>query len=98
MIEGLDRNTKVRRVAAHLAAEVQGESVILHATEGVYYGLNTTGTRLWELVKTETDVDNLLATLTAEFAVADEALYRDVLGVLGEMIEAGLVEVVASSS
>ena len=97
MIAELRMDDKVRRIATHLTAEVQGESVILHGTEGVYFGLNATGTRLWNLIQSEAEVQGVIATICSEFAAPEEGVRRDVLAILNEMVEAGLVEVLPTN-
>ena len=98
MTPELKHDCKVQRVTAHLAAEAQGERVILHATEGTYFGLNSTGTRVWDLIEEPRDVNEIASMMTSEFEVALEVLVNDVTEVLSKLIHAGLAEVVSRNS
>lgn len=68
-------------------------AVLLHTATEVYYGLNTVGARVWELLPPATlDLDELCAQLAAEYPDADPSDIRsDVLELLVELREAGLV-------
>ena len=86
------KDRQVRRVASHLTAAVQGETVLLHQTTGKYFGLNATGTRVWELANGDLSVKEMVARLASEFDIDHETLEVDVCRIVSEMAEAGLVE------
>lgn len=68
-------------------------AVLLHTATEVYYGLNTVGARVWELLPPATlDLDELCAQLAAEYPGADACDIRaDVEELLAELRDAGLV-------
>ena len=82
------------RACTHLSAEVSEETVILHGTEAVYYGLNSTGTFLWHELKDPISSQQLVKLVAERFRIEPKAVEADVVGVLTEMLEAGLIEIV----
>lgn len=67
------------------------ETVILGMGDGVYYGLDAVGTRLWALLATPRRVSQLVGTITEEFDVTPEQCERDVLALLDELAKRRLV-------
>ena len=67
------------------------ESVILGMKDGVYYGLDAVGARVWTLIATPRRVSEVVRTITGEFDVTPEQCERDVLALLGELSARQLV-------
>ncbi|HEX6747381.1 MAG TPA: PqqD family protein [Longimicrobium sp.] len=79
-----------------VSAEVEGEAVILNLADGVYYGLDGVGARVWELLRRPRSVAELRDALTAEYDVDPDTAWRDLLVLLGELAERRLVEPAAA--
>jgi hypothetical protein len=73
-------------------ADLDGEAVILNLDTGIYHGLNETGCTIWHLIQSPRTVSEICAALLAEYDVTEERCLREVLTVLGQMAEAGIVE------
>jgi len=69
------------------------ESAILNLKNTVYYGLNSVGARVWELVQQPRSVGEIRDTLLEEFEVEVERCERDLLALLEKMRSEGLIEV-----
>ena len=69
------------------------EVAVLDLGRGTYYGLNSTGARIWELLQKPIRVREIHAVLVDEFEVEEETARRDLLAVLFELRAAGLIEV-----
>jgi hypothetical protein len=67
------------------------ETVILGMADGVYYGLDAVGARIWALLGTPHRVSQLVGTILDEFDVSAEQCERDVLALLDELSERRLV-------
>lgn len=67
------------------------ETVILGMGDGVYYGLDAVGTRVWALLATPQRVSQVVGTITDEFDVTPEQCERDVLALLDELAKRRLV-------
>jgi Coenzyme PQQ synthesis protein D (PqqD) len=57
-----------------------------------YFALNPVGRRVWELIDAPQSVAALCAALRDEYDVPDETCRSDVLALLRQMVDAGLVE------
>jgi hypothetical protein len=68
------------------------ETVILGLLDGVYYGLDAVGARVWALLTTRRRVSELVAAVAAEFEVTTDRCERDVLALLEELAARGLVQ------
>ena len=53
----LTMSTLVTAADDAISTEVSGEAVILHLEDGVYFGLNEVGSRIWGLVAEPVRVD-----------------------------------------
>ena len=84
-------------VPGHMAANAAGELVILHATEGKYYGLNAVGLRVWDLIQLPRSAAEIGAILASEFDVEETTARRDAEQLLGDLISHGLATVVSAS-
>ncbi|MBE7481011.1 MAG: HPr-rel-A system PqqD family peptide chaperone [Polyangiaceae bacterium] len=70
---------------------LDGQAVVLNLRTGCYHTLNASGTRLWELLERDGDVETATQTLLAEYDTSEETLRADVDKVLSELQERGLV-------
>lgn len=76
-----------------LIRHLDGESVLLNLQSERYFGLDATGTRMWELVTTEPSVGAAFEKLLAEFDVEPEPLRSHLNELLSGLIENGLLQV-----
>jgi hypothetical protein len=89
----LTRDSCVVASDEQVSTALGDETVILGMDDGVYYGLDAVGARVWALVAQPRRVSELVETLTGEFAVTAEQCERDVLSLLEELAERRLVRV-----
>lgn len=83
----------VRVSPRQVSTELGSETVILGVERGRYFGLNEVGARIWALVQEPTSVASLCDSLLSEYEVSREALESDVLEILSELHEQGLIQV-----
>ena len=76
-----------------MASDIGGETVILGLTGGRYYGLDPVGARVWQLIQKPTTVAEVARTMVSEYEVDPERCLSDLLALLRNMVDAGLVEV-----
>ncbi|HZC66652.1 MAG TPA: PqqD family protein [Candidatus Dormibacteraeota bacterium] len=69
------------------------ESVLLNLETEQYFGLDETGTRMWQLLTASPDVDAAYEELLAEFDVEPELLRDNLTDLLGRLVENGLLQV-----
>lgn len=70
-----------------------GDVVILSLKNGVYYGLNEVGARIWKLIQQPVSVRQVLATLLAEYDVDVTECYQEAVDLLKELLAHGLLRV-----
>ena len=77
-----------------ISCDLAGEAAILNLRDGVYYGLDAVGSRLWALLQEGKSYSEILHTLLTEFDVSAEALDSDLQEILEKLVSKGLVELV----
>jgi Coenzyme PQQ synthesis protein D (PqqD) len=74
-----------------LAAVVDGDTVMFSPRQDTYYGLDSIGGRVWELLEHPRTLDELCAILRGEYDVDAETCRTDVAALVEQLREAGLV-------
>lgn len=74
-----------------LARKLDDEMVLLNLDSGEYFGLNDTGTRIWELLAGGSACDEVVDRLTDEFEVTAEVAASHVTTLCDELLRAGLL-------
>ena len=72
---------------------LENESVLLNLETERYYGLDETGTRMWQVVTAARSIDNAYVELLSEFDVEAELLRLHLSELLGRLVENGLLQV-----
>jgi hypothetical protein len=90
----ITERTRVVASRGQLSARLSGEAVILALRDSVYYGLDGTGARIWELVQQPATLRDVAATVTREYDVAADTATRDLLQLVGDLLSRGLIDVV----
>jgi hypothetical protein len=82
------------KVPAHVLVRfLEGESVLLNLETERYFGLDGTGTRMWQAVTAAPSIDGAYHELLDEFDVAPELLKSNLTELLGRLLDNGLLEV-----
>jgi len=76
-----------------LSTTLSGEVVILGLRDTLYYGLQEVGTRVWELLQTPRSIRQIVAQIVAEYDVSEDAAATDIVRLLGELQERGLITI-----
>jgi hypothetical protein len=92
-MEKISRSSRVVVADDVVSCDLDGEAAILDVKEGIYYGLNPVGARIWNLVQEPTTVDEILKVLLEEYDVELEECRRDVYELIEELSDNGLVNV-----
>jgi len=69
------------------------ESVLLNLETEQYFGLDETGTRMWQLLTGSPNIDAAYQELLAEFDVEPELLRSNLAELLSRLVESGLLQV-----
>jgi len=73
--------------------DVSGEFVLLNLQSGVYYGLDPIGSRMWQLLMDERDVDEVCSIMVDEYETSSDVLRADIDRLVNELAEKGLVSI-----
>lgn len=76
-----------------LISKLQEESVILNLDSERYYGLDDVGTRILSVLTTSDSIEAAYQTLLKEYDVDGEALRQDLLALVEELVNQGLVRI-----
>ena len=93
MAQGLSLSSRARIPAHVLFRDLQGELVVLELERGVYFGLDPVGTRIWHLLRDERTLQDVVAALVVEYEVDEAQGAADVLALVRQLQEQGLVDV-----
>ncbi len=81
-------------VSKNLTASNLGtETIVLNLDSGGYYGLNTVGVTIWNLIQNPKTVEEIRDAVLAEYEVEYEQCDRDLRKLIAELLANGLVEV-----
>ncbi|MGH9743791.1 MAG: PqqD family protein [Candidatus Acidiferrum sp.] len=69
------------------------ESVLLNLETERYFGLDETGTRMWQLVTASPSIDAAYRELQNEFDVESEVLRTHLSELLGRLVDNGLLQI-----
>jgi hypothetical protein len=89
----LSEHSIVIAIKEQVSSDLGGEVAILDLNAGMYYGLDEVGARVWELVQEPRAVSELQTSIVEEYEVEPVRAKRDVLSLLQQMADQGLVEV-----
>jgi hypothetical protein len=74
-----------------LVQEVDDESVLLNLASEQYFGLDEVGTRMWQALSSCDSVQAAHDQLLKEYAVEEERLRSDLLDLVDQLVEHGLL-------
>jgi Coenzyme PQQ synthesis protein D (PqqD) len=86
-------NSVVTATKDQVSCDLTGEAAILNLNDGMYYGLNEVGARIWSLLSEPITVSHIRDQLEREYDVDRRRCEKDLVELLGKLEEAGLVEV-----
>lgn len=72
---------------------VGDDTVLLNLKSRTYFGLNPVGGRIWELIAEKGTLQAVLEKMADEYEATPEELQQDILRLVEELRENGLVEV-----
>jgi len=76
-----------------LFQELEGEAVLLNTRTGIYFGLNSMGMRIWQLLSEHRDVEKIATILLGEYEITGDQLRTDLLDFIEKLASKELVEV-----
>jgi Coenzyme PQQ synthesis protein D (PqqD) len=86
-------SSAIMRARRQVCADLAGEVVILDLGSGIYFGLDAVGARIWDLLQEPKTVNEVRDALLAEYEVQAERCERELLALLEQLAERGLIEI-----
>ena len=90
----LSKKSTVALTPEQLSAALDMERVVLHLQTGKHYFLDPVGARIWKILGQPQRVEEILRLLLEEFDVDPQACEKDLLELLKDLTEEGLIQVV----
>ena len=87
----LESSTVVVRSDAVIAAEIDGEAVMLSIENGKYYGLDSVGTDIWNLAAEPRSIAQICDALLARYDIDEETCRKEVTDLLEVLVADGSV-------
>jgi hypothetical protein len=78
---------------SQVSADLAGETAILNLSDGVYYGLDAVGSRIWQLLQQPVSIAAIRDTLLGEYDVTPERCTEDIRALVKQLLSHGLIEV-----
>jgi len=95
MDQTISENSRVAVTSNQVSGDLlDGEVVIMNLKDGVYYGLNSIGGRIWALIHQPKTVSELRDILLQEYDVDKERCTDELLALLQDLVSRGLIEII----
>lgn len=86
-----DSKQHYRRNPDLIAADMDGDVVMMSIDRGDYYGIGGVGARVWELLESPKTLDDIVQTICREFEVDQVRCHVDMARFLDELQAHGVV-------
>ena len=84
----------VSQAAGMVASDLDGKKVMMNIESGKYFGLDSVGSRIWELIEKPLAFNELVLELLKEYDIEEKTCQQDVLAFLNKLHDQGLVDIV----
>lgn len=89
---GYTRDTVLLASRDQASTTVGGEAIILGMADGIYYGLEGAGARIWALLQERRTMGSVVDHIVAEFEVDGARAWDDLCSLAADLVARGLVE------
>jgi len=76
-----------------VSCDLVDEPALLNLKTGIYYGLDPIGARIWKLIQTPQQLNDILETLLNEYEVEENRCQEDLIELIEQLIEKELVTI-----
>ncbi|MDX1570077.1 MAG: PqqD family protein [Xanthomonadales bacterium] len=88
----VDLSTRIRIAEDVLVQAVGGELVMLDLNQEKYFGLDPVGARIWALIQDHGSLEQVYRAMLDEYDVEAEQLESDLLELVNDLLDAGVIE------
>lgn len=89
----LNAESRIVKAENQVSSDLGGEAVILSLDDGMYYGLDAVGARVWDLIQQPRKVAEIQQAIVSEYDVDAAQCEADLLALLQDMAGRGLIKV-----
>lgn len=89
----ISRTSTLVAAKDQVSCDLAGEAVILNLKSGMYYGLDSVGARIWNLIQEPKTVSAVLDTLLEEYDVEPDRCESDLFILLNDLAGRDLLEI-----
>ncbi len=86
-------NREIVFIDSVFAQEVDGEMMILDMNSQNYFGLDSVGSVIWQIMQDEKSIDSILERLLERYDTSVDILKRDLFIFIDELVSNRLIEV-----
>ena len=76
-----------------VTSDIDGEIVMMSVENGKYYGMDTIGTDIWQMMENPVKISDLIDTLVEKYDVDKSTCKSDVLLFLKDLNEDGIIRI-----
>lgn len=89
----MNTDTKLRRNEDLLSVDMDGETVMMDINSGNYFGINSVGSHIWDLLEEVCTVQKILDSVHENFDISPENnVQEDIFAFLTGLLEQELIE------
>lgn len=88
----LSTTTLLQRNPDMIAANLDGDLVMMNEKLGRYYGISGVGARAWELLETPASIDDLVSTICEEYEIDADTCQQDIIRFAQDLMKVDLIE------
>ena len=93
MTRALSASSSVVAGSDQVFSNLEDEVAILSLKDGMYYGLNEVGARIWNLIQEPRTVGEVRDLLVSEYEVNPDRCEHELIALLQDLVAEGIVEV-----
>ena len=97
MIDSITIFSIIVAAKGQVSTDLGGEAVILGLESGTYFSLNDSGSIVWNMIQKPRPVAELRDAILDEYDVESDVCERDLLALLGQLSDEGLIIVDADA-
>jgi len=75
-----------------VSCDLDGEAAILNLKDGVYYGLDPVGAKIWNLIQKPKTIDDVVEVIWNEYNVDKNRCKDDIFELVEKLLDNGLVK------
>lgn len=89
----MDANTTIKARKKVVSQILDDETILLDTVNGIYFGLNQTGTLIWSLIQECTTLGEIYQTICRKFEIDEETAWKDLLEIVNSLQKKNLIEI-----